>query len=96
MKCPYCRNSDSRVRESRLGDKKGNTTRRVRECLECSELYTTYEIVTQLKTSTYSDMFDSLGKVEKNLDEMLEKIDEISKFSKEFKENFYNIIKVKK
>ena len=32
--------------------------------------------------------------LKKNIDEMLEKIDEISKFSKEFKENFYNIIKI--
>lgn len=42
MKCPYCKSLDSKVLDSRL-TKEGNSIRRRRECLECSQRYTTYE-----------------------------------------------------
>ncbi len=44
MHCPYCLAQDTRVIDSRLsGD--GDQVRRRRECLECKERFTTFEIV---------------------------------------------------
>ena len=42
MKCPSCSNLENKVIDSRL-NKEGNSTRRRRECLSCSERFTTYE-----------------------------------------------------
>ncbi|MFC1867240.1 transcriptional regulator NrdR [Thermodesulfobacteriota bacterium] len=42
MKCPYCREIDNKVIDSRLS-KDGRTIRRRRECIECSRRFTTYE-----------------------------------------------------
>jgi len=42
MKCPVCSNLENKVIDSRL-NKEGNSTRRRRECLSCSERFTTYE-----------------------------------------------------
>jgi transcriptional repressor NrdR len=43
MHCPYCSALDTRVVDSRLsGD--GDQVRRRRECLECKERFTTFEI----------------------------------------------------
>ena len=42
MRCPYCGYDDSKVVDSRSTDE---GIRRRRECLECSERYTTYERV---------------------------------------------------
>ena len=44
MKCPYCRNLDNRVMDSRLS-KNGDVTRRRRQCLNCQRRFTTYERV---------------------------------------------------
>ncbi len=44
MKCPFCSHIEDRVIDSRLSQD-GNTTRRRRECVECSKRYTTYERV---------------------------------------------------
>jgi len=42
MRCPFCSAADTKVIDSRLsGD--GDQVRRRRECLECSERFTTYE-----------------------------------------------------
>lgn len=42
MHCPFCSAPDTRVIDSRLsGD--GDNVRRRRECVECSERFTTYE-----------------------------------------------------
>jgi len=42
MHCPFCKAPDTRVVDSRLaGD--GDQVRRRRECVECSERFTTYE-----------------------------------------------------
>lgn len=44
MRCPYCRESDSRVIDSReLSD--GDSIRRRRECIGCRRRFTTYERV---------------------------------------------------
>ncbi|MGI6487690.1 MAG: transcriptional repressor NrdR [Syntrophomonadaceae bacterium] len=42
MKCPYCREVESRVIESRSGDD-GEVIRRRRECTNCRRRFTTYE-----------------------------------------------------
>lgn len=42
MKCPACNHSEDKVIDSRLS-KEGDTIRRRRECLSCSERFTTQE-----------------------------------------------------
>ncbi|MGH8475418.1 MAG: transcriptional regulator NrdR [Methylococcales bacterium] len=44
MHCPYCSAQDTRVIDSRLSGE-GDQVRRRRECLECKERFTTFEIV---------------------------------------------------
>ncbi|MBI4524738.1 MAG: transcriptional repressor NrdR [Deltaproteobacteria bacterium] len=44
MKCPFCREGENRVIDSRLS-KDGNMVRRRRECLKCARRFTTYERV---------------------------------------------------
>ncbi len=44
MKCPYCGYEESKVVDSRPTDE-GEKIRRRRECLGCSERFTTYEII---------------------------------------------------
>ena len=47
MNCPFCRNGDTRVIDSRLG-KEGNNVRRRRECPSCERRFTTYERVEEI------------------------------------------------
>jgi transcriptional repressor NrdR len=47
MNCPFCRSSDTRVVDSRLG-KEGNNVRRRRECPSCGRRFTTYERVEEI------------------------------------------------
>ncbi|MGB9791004.1 MAG: transcriptional regulator NrdR [Thermacetogeniaceae bacterium] len=42
MRCPYCKNGESRVLDSRLVEM-SNEVRRRRECLLCGRRFTTYE-----------------------------------------------------
>lgn len=44
MHCPFCGEHDTKVTDSRLVTE-GNQIRRRRECLSCSERFTTYETV---------------------------------------------------
>jgi transcriptional repressor NrdR len=44
MKCPFCRDLDNKVIDSRLS-KEGDIIRRRRECLHCERRFTTYERV---------------------------------------------------
>ena len=44
MKCPYCRENNNKVIDSRLS-KDGNAIRRRRECISCKRRFTTYESV---------------------------------------------------
>jgi len=44
MRCPYCRNRNDSVIDSR-GSKNGASVRRRRECLKCKRRFTTYEYV---------------------------------------------------
>ena len=44
MKCPYCGYEESKVIDSRPTDE-GARIRRRRECLKCSQRFTTYEVV---------------------------------------------------
>lgn len=44
MRCPFCRETDNRVIDSRLS-KDGNMIRRRRECSKCGRRFTTYERV---------------------------------------------------
>ncbi len=47
MRCPYCKELDSRVIDSRAADD-GNSIRRRRECTSCSRRFTTYEVVEKM------------------------------------------------
>ena len=47
MRCPYCSDHDSKVVDSRIG-KDGTSIRRRRECLQCSQRFTTYERIEEL------------------------------------------------
>ena len=42
MRCPFCRSEETKVVDSRLASE-GDQVRRRRECLKCSERFTTYE-----------------------------------------------------
>lgn len=42
MRCPYCGSTESKVTDSRTTDS-GDAIRRRRECLSCSERFTTFE-----------------------------------------------------
>ena len=42
MRCPYCRENDDKVVDSRVGED-GAAIRRRRECLACGKRFTTYE-----------------------------------------------------
>jgi transcriptional repressor NrdR len=44
MHCPFCNAQDTKVIDSRLAGE-GDQIRRRRECLECQERFTTYEVV---------------------------------------------------
>ncbi|MDO9262484.1 MAG: transcriptional regulator NrdR, partial [Desulfosalsimonadaceae bacterium] len=44
MKCPYCRENDNKVIDSRLS-KDGDAIRRRRECIACERRFTTYEYI---------------------------------------------------
>ena len=44
MQCPFCRADDTKVIDSRLGSD-GDQVRRRRECLNCTERFTTYETI---------------------------------------------------
>ena len=44
MKCPYCSYAESKVVDSRPTDE-GERIRRRRECMNCKERFTTYEII---------------------------------------------------
>ena len=47
MKCPFCKQADSRVIDSRAAED-GATIRRRRECNGCGKRFTTYEVVEKL------------------------------------------------
>ena len=47
MRCPFCKEEDSRVVASRSADD-GNTIRRRRECTSCGKRFTTYETVEKI------------------------------------------------
>ena len=47
MKCPFCKQPDSRVIDSRGADD-GATIRRRRECTSCGKRFTTYEVIERL------------------------------------------------
>ena len=47
MKCPFCKETDNKVIDSRLS-KDGNEIRRRRECLVCDRRFTTYEHIEKI------------------------------------------------
>ncbi|MGD0949745.1 MAG: transcriptional regulator NrdR [Candidatus Binatia bacterium] len=47
MKCPFCRDLENRVIDSRL-TKDGDTIRRRRECSHCKRRFTTYERIEEM------------------------------------------------
>lgn len=50
MRCPFCKNPDSRVVDSRMSAE-GYTIRRRRECPACNARFTTYEQVAETKVT---------------------------------------------
>jgi transcriptional repressor NrdR len=58
MHCPYCRNTDTRVLDSRVADD-GGSIRRRRTCSECERRFTTVEMMqlTVLKRSGATEPF---------------------------------------
>lgn len=62
MRCPYCREDDDKVVDSRVSDE-GAAIRRRRECLACGRRFTTYERLEPLplvvvKRSGVTEPFD--------------------------------------
>jgi transcriptional repressor NrdR len=62
VRCPYCRENDDKVVDSRVADE-GGAIRRRRECLACGRRYTTYERVEEVglvvrKRSGTTEPFD--------------------------------------
>jgi len=47
MQCPYCKNNDTKVVDSRASQE-GLAIRRRRECLQCKRRFTTYEKVEEM------------------------------------------------
>jgi len=47
MKCPFCKETENKVIDSRLS-KDGNEIRRRRECLVCARRFTTYEHIEKI------------------------------------------------
>jgi transcriptional repressor NrdR len=45
MKCPFCGHQEDKVVDSRASSSDGTSIRRRRECLKCSQRFTTYEQV---------------------------------------------------
>ena len=84
MLCPYCSNPETKVTDKR--DSQGITRRR-RECLKCSERFTTYERVEYdlnvIKKDGHREKFDS-DKLKKGIERAFEKrplsSDEIEQF----------------
>jgi transcriptional repressor NrdR len=62
MKCPFCGHEEDKVVDSR-SVQEGRAVRRRRECLKCSERFTTYEyienvVLTVVKTDLRREPFD--------------------------------------
>lgn len=47
MKCPFCRENNNRVIDSRLS-RDGSAIRRRRECISCKRRFTTYEYIEEI------------------------------------------------
>ena len=62
MKCPYCGFNESKVIDSRPADENSSIRRR-RECLSCSNRFTTYETVESLPVVVVSRQSFERGKV---------------------------------
>ncbi|MEK6747867.1 MAG: transcriptional regulator NrdR [Pseudomonadota bacterium] len=63
MRCPFCNAEDTKVIDSRLANE-GEAVRRRRECLTCSERFTTYEtaeltLPRVIKRSGVREVFDA-------------------------------------
>ncbi|MCE7003629.1 hypothetical protein LWC34_12440 [Kibdelosporangium philippinense] len=80
MRCPFCRNADSRVVDSREVDE-GQVIRRRRSCTECGRRFTTVEEailgplreldeVTYLRFASVYHSFDSADDFAKAIDEL--------------------------
>ncbi len=76
MQCPFCNEPDTKVIDSRLATE-GSQVRRRRECLSCSERFTTYEtaeltLPRVVKSDGNRERFDA-DKIRKGLIKALEK-----------------------
>jgi len=78
MKCPFCREFDDKVIDSRQS-KTGTAIRRRRECLTCSRRFTTYERIEEvammiIKKNGHREMFNR-EKVRSGIQKACEKRD---------------------
>lgn len=76
MRCPLCSSDDTRVIDSRLGDG-GEGVRRRRECIDCSQRFTTFENIVfdmprVIKADGRREKFNQ-GKLRRGLTRALEK-----------------------
>ncbi|KAB7622763.1 transcriptional regulator NrdR [Alkalilimnicola sp. S0819] len=76
MRCPFCQAQDTRVIDSRLASE-GDQVRRRRECVACSERFTTYEnaellLPRMVKSDGTREPFDE-GKLRTGMQRALEK-----------------------
>jgi transcriptional repressor NrdR len=64
MRCPYCGHTKNRVVDSRTS-REGRAVRRRRECQDCSERFTTYEVVEErpLSIKKRDGSFESFDRV---------------------------------
>ena len=74
VKCPKCESVDSRVIDSR--DVQVGVRRR-RECLTCSERFTTFEVVRE-RFAEVSFNFNELQQMTDKIEQMQERIKELS------------------
>ncbi len=75
MRCPYCDDDRTKVTDSR--DSSRDTIRRRRECLNCSERFTTYEYIEPIelyvvKSDGRRELFDR-KKIRKGIEKACEK-----------------------
>jgi transcriptional repressor NrdR len=78
MKCPFCRDLDNKVIDSRVS-KDGSVIRRRRECIECNRRFTTYEHIEEIpimiiKKDGRREIF-SREKVRKGMQRACQKLD---------------------
>lgn len=98
MKCPFCGFIEDKVIDSRLSQD-GNTTRRRRECLQCTKRFTTYERVEEtlplvVKKDGARETFDRakiLGGIMKACEKRPVSVEEMEKAADRLEQRFLDM-----